>query len=134
ASEPDVRRPMASTTKIMTALLALKYGSLDDFIEVSQRAADVGEAEVGLVSGEKLQMRHLVKALVVRSANDASMAVAEHIGGSVEGFVDMMNAEAEAMGLENTQFANPHGLDREGHYSSPRDLLEMGLAAMSYPE
>lgn len=133
-SDPDGQRPMASTTKIMTALLAMKYGDLDETVEVSQRAADVGEAEVGLVAGEKLQMRHLVKALVVRSANDASMAVAEHIGGSVEGFVEMMNAEAKAMGLENTHFANPHGLDMENHYSSPRDLLEMGLAAMSYPE
>jgi len=134
SSEPDVRRPMASTTKIMTALLAMRYGELDDFVEVSQRAADVGEAEVGLVAGEKLQMRHLVRALVIRSANDAAMAVAEHLGGSVEGFVEMMNAEADAMGLENTHFENPHGLDMEGHYSSPRDLLAMGLAAMSYPE
>lgn len=134
ANEPEAERPMASTTKIMTALLALKYGDLDELVEVSQRAADVGEAEVGLVPGEKLPLRMLVQALVIRSANDAAMAVAEHIGGTVEAFVEMMNAEAEAMGLEHTHFANPHGLDGENHYSSASDLLQMGLAAMSYPE
>lgn len=134
ASDPDAERPMASTTKIMTALVALKYGDLDDLVTVSQRAADVGEAEVGLVPGEELPMRLLLQALVIRSANDAAMAVAEHVGGTVEAFVEMMNTEAKAMGLEHTHFENPHGLDGENHYSSASDLLRMGLAAMSYPE
>lgn len=133
-SSADERRPMASTTKIMTALVALKYGDLSDLVTISERAAEVGEAEVGLIPGERLRLELLVTALVVRSANDAAMAVAEHIGGSVEGFVQMMNDEAQAMGLENTYFENPHGLDGDRHYSSARDLLEMALAAMSYPE
>lgn len=134
SSAADEQRPMASTTKIMTVLVALRYGDLDDIVTVSQRAADVGEAEVGLVAGETLSMRTLLTSLVVRSANDSAMAVAEHLGGSVEGFVNMMNAEAEAMGLSDTHFENPHGLDGENHYSSAADLLEMSLAAMSYPE
>lgn len=125
---------MASTTKMMTALVALKYGDLDDMVTVSETAAGVGEAEVGLVAGERFPLRLLVTALVIRSANDASVAVAEHIGGSVEGFVDMMNTEAAAMGLEHTHFDNPHGLDGEDHYSSAGDLLRIGLATMSYPE
>lgn len=134
SSNADAERPMASTTKIMTALVTMKYGDLDEIVTVSQRAADVGEAEVGLVAGERLPLRILLEALVVRSANDAAMAVAEHIGGTVEAFVELMNAEAEAMGLQHTHFENPHGLDGEDHYSSASDLLQMGLAAMSYPE
>src|SRR5690554_6159174 len=134
AHNADEERPQASTTKIMTALVALKYGDLDDIVTVSTRAADVGEAEIGLHPGEQLPLRLLLTALMVRSANDAAMAVAEHIGGSVEGFADMMNAEAEALGLEHTHFDNPHGLDGQDHYSSARDLLKTALAAMSYPE
>lgn len=130
----DEERPMASTTKIMTALVALKYGDLDDQVTVSTRAADVGEAEIGLQAGERLPLDLLLTALVVRSANDAAMAVAEHIGGSVEGFADLMNAEAEELGLEHSHFENPHGLDGQNHYSSARDLLTVALAAMSYPE
>lgn len=130
----DDERAMASTTKMMTAYLALKYGDLDDPVTVSQRAADVGEAEVGLLAGETIPLRLLVSALVVRSANDAAMAVAEHISGSVEDFVDLMNDEAAALGLSHTHFANPHGLDADGHYSSARDLLTLGLAAMAFPE
>lgn len=133
-SGADERLPMASTTKIMTALVALKYGDLADMVTISDRAAEVGEAEVGLVPGERLRLELLVTALVVRSANDAAMAVAEHIGGSVEGFVELMNEEAVALGLENTHFENPHGLDGDEHYSSARDLLDTALAAMSYPE
>ncbi|HEX2153152.1 MAG TPA: D-alanyl-D-alanine carboxypeptidase family protein [Acidimicrobiia bacterium] len=133
-TQADVERPMASTTKMMTALLALKYGDLDDMVRVSEKAAAVGEAEVGLLPGERFPLRLLVTALVIRSANDAAMAVAEHIGGSVDGFVEMMNDEAEALGLEHTHFENPHGLDHEDHYSTANDLLHLGLAAMSYPE
>ncbi len=130
----EVERSMASTTKIMTALVALKYGNPDDIVRVSTTAADVGESEVGLVAGERLPLRLLITALVVRSANDAAMAVAEHVGGTVEEFVAMMNVEAAEMGLEHTHFMNPHGLDAQGHYSSASDLLSMALTAMEYPE
>lgn len=131
---PDDERSMASTTKIMTALVALKYGDLDDRVVVSERAAAVGESEIGLVPGEEFPLSMLLTAIVVRSANDAAMAVAEHVGGSVEGFADMMNDEAAELGLTHSHFANPHGLDEEGHYSSARDLLTIGLAVMDYPE
>lgn len=130
----DVERAMASTTKIMTALVALKHGDPDDMVTVSDRAAAVGESEVGLVAGERLRLELLVRALVVRSANDASVAVAEHIAGSVEEFAELMNEEAAELGLTHSHFQNPHGLDAPDHYSSARDLLQIALAAMDYPE
>lgn len=134
AKDPDLERPMASTTKIMTALVAIEEGDLSSEITVSNRAAAIGEAEIGLVPGETLPMKALVSALLIRSANDAAMAVAEGVGGTVEGFVDLMNAKARELGLEHTSFANPHGLDAPGHYSSARDLLTMSLAGMEHSE
>lgn len=131
--KPDTRRAMASTTKIMSMLVARDHGDLDDWVTVSRRAASIGEAEIGLEIGERWTLRQLLSAMAVRSANDAAVAVAEHIGGSVEGFAAMMNAKAQEMGLENTHFVNPHGLDAPKHYSSARDLLIMGLAALDDP-
>lgn len=130
----DVERPMASTTKIMTALVALERADPEEIVTVSPRAAAVGEAEIGLVPGEQFLLRTLLTTMLVRSANDAAVAVAEHVGGSVEGFVALMNAKAEELGLEHTHFANPHGLDAPGHYSSARDLLTMARVAMEDPE
>ena len=121
----DEVRPMASTTKMMTALLAIEHGGLDDEVLVSPNAAAIGEAEIGLEPGERLTLRQLVTALMIRSANDASIAVAEHVAGSEEAFVALMNARAEELGLEETRFANPHGLDAPGHHSSARDLLSL---------
>lgn len=126
----DQQRPMASTTKMMSALVALESADLDEVVEISQRAADVGEAEIGLVAGEQLRLGDLVTTMVVRSANDAAIAVAEAIAGDVDSFVDMMNARAVSMGLTSTRFANPHGLDAEGHYSTARDLLRIAVTAM----
>lgn len=130
----DSPRPMASTTKIMTGLLAIESGRLDEIVTVSQRASDVGEAEIGLEAGERIPMAMLVHALLMRSGNDAAMAVAEHLGGTVESFVARMNLRAAELGLTSTAFANPHGLDAERHHSSPRDLLTLGRAAMNVPE
>lgn len=129
----DEVRPMASTTKMMTALLAIEHGGLDDEVLVSSNAAAIGEAEIGLEPGERLTLRQLVTALMIRSANDASIAVAEHVSGSEEAFVALMNARAEELGLEETQFANPHGLDAPGHQSSARDLLALARVAMQQP-
>jgi len=129
----DLARPMASTTKIMTALVALENGDLDQPITVTQDAVDVGEAEVGLVAGETLTLRQLLTSMLVRSGNDTAVAVAQGIGGTVASFVRMMNDKAQEMGLENTHFANPHGLDEEGHYTSARDLLTMARVAMENP-
>ena len=133
AHNVDERLPMASTTKIMTALVVLLRTDLDDVVTVSEAAAEVGESEIGLWAGERWTVRQLVTAMAIRSANDAAIALAEHVGGSVEGFVEMMNSEAARLGLTNTSFTNPHGLDAEGHYSSARDLLTMTLVVMEDP-
>ncbi len=130
---PDDERAMASTTKMMTALVALEYADLDDRFTVSESAAGVGESEIDLVAGETWRMEDLLKALLLRSANDAAMTLAENIGGSEAGFVAIMNDEAEQMGLEHTHFMNPHGLDEPGHYSSARDLLTIARTAMEIP-
>ena len=127
----DERRPMASTTKMMTALIALEESDPETLVTVSERAADIGEAEIGLIAGEQLPIRGLIDSMIVRSANDAAVAVAEAIGGDVETFVELMNARAVELGLTRTSFANPHGLDAEGHVSTARDLLRLGLAAMA---
>lgn len=130
----DTPRPMASTTKMMTGLLAIESGRMDEIVTVSVRAANIGESEIGLEPGERLPMSMLVSALLIRSGNDAAIAVGEHIAGSVEQFVAMMNARAAELGMTSTSFANPHGLDAEGHFSSPRDLLTLGRTAMANPE
>jgi D-alanyl-D-alanine carboxypeptidase len=128
------QRPMASTTKIMTGLLVLENADLDELVTISQEAADTGGQEIGLVAGEQMTVASLFRALMVRSANDAAAALAEHVAGSVDGFVQLMNDRADEMGLENTSFANPHGLDAPGHYSSAGDLLTMAREAMTHPE
>ena len=99
--EDDVARPMASVTKVMTALVVRDNATLTDRTRISERAAGVGESEVGLIPGERWTIEDLLFAMLVRSANDAAMALAEHVGGSVEGFADMMNAKAAELGLEN---------------------------------
>ncbi len=129
----DDERPMASVTKLMTALVVRDHTRLDQRIRISAAAADVGEAEVGLVAGEVWSIRDLLAAVVVRSGNDAAIALAEHVGGSVEGFADLMNETAAAMGLEHSHFVNPHGLDDDGHYSSARDLTVMAEAFLADP-
>jgi D-alanyl-D-alanine carboxypeptidase len=130
----DEQRPMASTTKMMTALLAIEQSDRETLVTVSDRAADVGEAEIGLTAGEQLPMGGLIDTMIVRSANDAAVAVAEAVGGDVETFVELMNLRAAELGLTRTQFVNPHGLDAEGHVSTARDLLRLGLAAMANPD
>ncbi|MDX1468235.1 MAG: D-alanyl-D-alanine carboxypeptidase family protein [Acidimicrobiia bacterium] len=131
---PNEERAMASTTKIMTGLLVLEQASLDDMVTVSSRAAAAGEKEIDLVAGEELTMDALFKALMIHSANDAAIAIAEHISGSVAAFVALMNQRAAELGLEGTRFANPHGLDAPDHYSTAADLLALTRVAMSHPE
>lgn len=136
---PDERLPIASTTKIMVALVAFKEGvDMREQVTVSERAeAYVGftYSNVGLIQGERLSVRDLLTASLVPSGTDAVYALAEHLGdGSVDEFVERMNEEADSMGLENTQFENPAGLDEAGNYSSARDLAAIARAAMEYPE
>jgi D-alanyl-D-alanine carboxypeptidase len=127
-------RAIASTTKIMTGLLVLENADFDDIVTVSKEAEETVGQEIGLVAGERMTVGSLFRALLVRSANDAATALAEHISGSIDAFVQLMNDRAEELGLEETSFANPHGLDAPGHRSSARDLLTMARVAMSHPE
>lgn len=132
--DADGRRPMASITKIMTVLLALEHGHPSDEIVVSDVAAGQGGQEMGLVAGETVTLGALVRAAMIRSGNDAAAAIAEHVSGSVEGFVELMNDRAAELGMVNTHFTNPNGLDASGHYSSARDMLIVARQAMSMPE
>ncbi len=129
----DEIRPMASTTKMMTALVAIEQSQPDQIVTVSQPAADIGEAEIGLTAGEQFSISDLIDTMIIRSANDAAIAVAETVGGDVDTFLGLMNLRAIELGLTRTTFVNPHGLDAEGHVSTARDLLRLGLAAMATP-
>jgi D-alanyl-D-alanine carboxypeptidase len=129
----DDPRPMASVTKIMTALVVMENAGLDEQVRVSATAEAVGESEIGLAVGEVWSVADLVAAMMVRSGNDAAMALAEHVGGSVKGFAAMMNSKAENLGLENSHFTNPHGLDASEHYTSATDLRIMAEAVLKYP-
>ncbi|MCC6832126.1 MAG: D-alanyl-D-alanine carboxypeptidase [Thermoleophilia bacterium] len=131
---PDMRLPMASTTKMMTALVAVERSRPEQRVRVTAAAAAVGESSAELVAGERLRMRDLLTGVLVASGNDAATAVADAVGGSDAGFVRLMNARATALGLRNTHFANPHGLDAPGHHSSARDLAAIGEALMDVPE
>lgn len=129
--EADTPREVASTTKMLTALVVLDEVPLDDLVAISDTADAVGESEIGLVPGEEpWTVIDLLTAMLTRSANDAAVALAEHVGGSLSGFAELMNLKAAELGLENSQFRNPHGLDVPGHYSTARDLLTIALAGM----
>ncbi len=114
--------PMASTTKIMTALVALKYGDLDRKLEVSSKASSMRGSVVGLRKGEQISTKELIYGLMLRSGNDAAVAIAEGISGSVEEFAKLMNEYAGEIGVINTHFETPHGLDKDEHYSTAYDL------------
>lgn len=126
--------PMASITKLMTALVALERARLDEIVTVTRRAAGVGESTIELRPGERLALGDLLRAALVQSANDAANAIAVHIGeGSVPRFVALMNARARELGLTDTRFANPDGLDAPGHVSSARDVTKLARVAMRRP-
>lgn len=134
ARAPDVTRPPASITKLMTVLVALEHTRLDDVVTVTSQAAEVGESSVDLRPGERLTVRDLAIAALVPSANDAATALAVWVGrGSVPRFVAMMNAKARSLGLTSTHFENPHGLDQAGHVSSARDVATLLSAALRNP-
>ena len=135
----DEQMPPASITKIMTLLLtfeAIENGTLkySDVIVCSEHAASMGGTQIWLESGEEMTAEDLIKATAINSANDASMAIAEHIGGSEEGFVAMMNEKAKTLGMENTNFVNPTGLDAENHYSSARDIAIMSRELLRHED
>lgn len=116
------RLPMASTTKIMTALLALEKGNPDDIVTVSNNAAYQEGSSLYLKPGEKIKLIDLVYGLMLNSGNDAAVAIAEHISGNVTDFAKLMTDRAHEIGAYNTSFKNPNGLDAEGHYTTAADL------------
>lgn len=131
--EADAERAMASTTKIMTALVVLDAADPMDVVTVSSRAASVGESEAGLVAGQSYTVQRLLEAMLVHSGNDAATALAEHVGGDVDGFVALMNEKAAELGLTHTAYTNPHGLDEPGHHTSAADLATLSTLAMADP-
>lgn len=127
------RLPMASTTKVMTALLALEYGRLSEMVTTSRNAYGVPGTSIYLSQGEQLSLEQMLYGLMLASGNDAAVAIAEHVGGSLEGFLDLMNARARDMGLTNTHFATPHGLPASDHYTTASDLAQIARQAMRFP-
>lgn len=135
ALAPGEKRPVASLTKIMTAYLVMTRTRPTDIVTVSPNAASgraVGISGLGLVAGERISVQELLYALMLQSANDAAVALAEHVGGTVEGFVEQMNEAAVELGATRTRFASPNGLDDTG-YSSARDLTRITRAAYELP-
>ena len=126
----EKRLPMASTTKIMTALVAIENSNMQDTVIIDRRAVGIEGSSVYLTDGELLTMGDLLHCLLLASANDAAEAIALEIGGSIEGFADMMNKKANELGLQNTHFDNPHGLDSEAHYTTARDLAAITAYAL----
>ena len=122
--------PMASTTKIMTAIVALENGDVDDTVVVGQNASGVEGSSIWLSVGEKMTLSDMLFGLMLASGNDAAVAIAEHIGGSVEVFVDMMNQKAQDIGAYNTHFMNPNGLPADDHYTTAYDLALISAYAM----
>ncbi len=130
----DRHFPMASTTKIMTGLLACESGKLDDIVTVPKEAIKVEGSSMGLLPDEKISLREIVYGLLLESGNDAANAIAYYLDGSIPKFAERMNARAAELGLKNTSFENPSGLDGEKHYTSAADLARLGVAAMQNDE
>ncbi len=126
----------ASITKIMTGMLALKYGNLDETVTISEEnvTLEEGSQVCGFQAGDKVTMDQLLHCLLVYSGNDAASAIAENVAGSTGAFVDMMNGYAAQLGCTGTHFTNPHGLQDENHYTTPYDIYLMLKEALNYPE
>ena len=133
AKNADARLPMASTTKIMTAHTALSLAAPETVIVIDERAVGVEGSSVYLVAGESLTLEQLLYALMLESANDAAAAIAIGLCGSIEDFAAKMNERATELGLKDTHFVNPHGLDDEEHYTTARELAILTREAMQNP-
>ncbi len=125
--------PMASTTKIVTALVAIKYGNLDEEFEIGPNAVSIRGSKVGYKKGEKIKLRELLYGLMYKSGNDAAIAIAEGISGSIDEFAKVMNEYAKEIGIIDTSFESPHGLDSNKHYSSAYDLAMATIKAKEEP-
>jgi len=134
SKNPDLPLPPASLTKMMTAILVLERCGLDEQVIASKRATNTEASSMHLQEGERVSVRDLLYAMLLRSANDAAVALAEHTAGSVEGFVQLMNEKARELGATRTHFVNPHGLHDPRHYSTARDLALIARYAMENPQ
>jgi len=138
AKDADAERPMASTTKVMTALLAIESKQLDRLVTIGPDAealAAPGSSRMGVSAGERIRLRDLLYGLLLPSGNDAAVAIADEVGGSEAAFIDLMNARARELGLNHTHYTNPHGLnDDPAHYTSARDLATLAAAALKLPD
>lgn len=126
----DTRSLIASTTKLMTALVAIENCSLDDEVEVGAESVGVEGSSMYLKPGQRITVEKLLLGLLLVSGNDAAAALAIHTAGSLEAFAALMNAKAEELGMKNSHFANPHGLNAEGHYSTARDMAKLMISCM----
>jgi D-alanyl-D-alanine carboxypeptidase (penicillin-binding protein 5/6) len=133
--QKDCFKPMppASTTKILTTILALETGNTEEIVEVSFRAASTGEAALGLVEGDKIRLLELIHGALIRSGNDSCVAIAEEIAPSVEEFVGLMNLKAKTIGALQTDFYNPHGLPHPQHLTTAYDLALITRYALENP-
>ncbi|WP_054957161.1 D-alanyl-D-alanine carboxypeptidase family protein [Paenibacillus dakarensis] len=129
----DERMRIASLTKIMTAIVAIERGNLKDSVKITKNSFAKEGSSLFLKLGEEMSLENLLYGLMLRSGNDAASAIAEHVGGSEEGFVHMMNEKAAVLGLSNSHFMNPHGLDHDDHYSSANDLAKLTAYALKNP-
>jgi len=132
--DPAERRAMASTTKIMTALIAMENAGPEEIVTVTSRHMSVGGSNANLRPGEQLTVSDAIEAILLVSANEVAIALAEHVSGSQSGFVTRMNSRAQQLGMLDTRFGNAHGLDMPGHYSSARDLSLLARYAMTVDE
>ena len=126
----DGKMLIASTTKIMTALVAIREGNLSDMVTVKREATLTEGSSMYLKEGEQLTLEALLYGLMLCSGNDAAVVIAEHVGGSQSGFVRLMNETAKELGMAHTSFANPNVLDAETHYSTARDMAVLACVAM----
>ena len=126
--------PMASTTKIMTAIVVLENTDLTDVVTIDKKAAGTGGSRLGLKVNDKITVHDLLYGLMLKSGNDTAVALAIHVGGSVEGFAEMMNQTAKEMGWNNSHFVTPHGLDAQGHYTTAYELACMADYALQNPK
>lgn len=133
AFESDRRLSPASLTKIMSALVMLEYGKLDDYVTVSREAAAARKMHLRLRAGHIFRLEDLVKAMLITSANDACLAAAIHVGGSEEKFVELMNGKTRALGLTHTHYSNACGFDSPTHYTTAQDLAALTELALQHP-
>lgn len=117
-----IKTKMASTTKIMTAIVVIENTNLNEIVEISGKAAGTGGSRLKIKKGDKISVKDLLYGLMLRSGNDAAVALAEYVGGSILGFAELMNKKALELGLNNTHFETPHGLDSDNHYTTPYEL------------